>query len=102
MTNDQTDETLRQQLNLETGKISWQELQRHYARGVVIKVGANLDLVTVAVKFVNDDKASIKTWLDNGSVARCSDEDAMAWAQSNAMFWAVVTAPWVLIQELRQ
>jgi len=100
MTANQSDELLRQQLNSETGKITWQELQRHFARGVVIKVAANLDLVTVAEKFVNDDKPAIEVWLNDGSVARCSDQDAKTWSESNTMFWAIVTAPWVLVQEL--
>lgn len=98
-TMDQSDDSLRQQLNLETGKITWPELQRHFARGVVIKISANLDLVTVAVKFVKDDKLAIETWLQEGSVARCSDQDAQIWSKSNATFWAIVTAPWVLVQE---
>jgi hypothetical protein len=102
MTTNSSEEALHQQLNSETGKITWPELQRHFARGVVVKVGPELDLVAVAAKFVRDDKSAIETWLKNGSVARCSDEDARSWAQHNATFWAVVTAPWVLVQEIRQ
>jgi hypothetical protein len=99
MTSHSTDEDLRQQLNLQTGKISWQELQRHFARGAVVKVAPNVDLVTVAVSFVKDDRAAIEAWLKDGSVVRSSDQDATSWAASNATFWAVVTAPWVLVQE---
>jgi hypothetical protein len=100
MTSVQSDEALRQQLNLETGKITWQELQRHFARGVVVKVGPNLDLVSVAVMFVKDDKAAIEACIKDGSLARAIDEDAKSWAAANTVFWAVVTAPWVLVQEL--
>jgi hypothetical protein len=94
-----SDEALKQQLNMETGRIAWQELQRHYARGVLIKVASDLDLVDVAIKFVKDDKSTIETWLSNGSIARANDDDAKTWTQATAVFWAIVVAPWVLIQE---
>lgn len=36
---------LRAKLNAETGKLVWNELERHFARGVVIKVAGDLDLL---------------------------------------------------------
>jgi hypothetical protein len=97
-----SDETLKEQLNLETGQIAWPELQRHFARGVVVVVGPDLDLVEVAVKFVKDDKSAIEAWLNSGQIARASDENARLWAQTDMVFWAVVAAPWVLIQEIKE
>ena len=96
------DEELRQELNLETGKIAWEELQRHYARGVVVKVSSQLDLVDVAAKFVQDNKAAIESWLKSGSIVRASDQDALRWSEAQTVFWAVVAAPWVLVQELNE
>jgi len=84
---------------METGRIAWPELQRHFARGAVIKVGPDLDLVDVAIMFVKDDKTAIEPWLSNGSIARANDDDAKTWTQATAVFWAIVVAPWVLIQE---
>lgn len=97
-----TEDTLRQQLNTETGRIAWPELQRHFARGVVIKVESNLDLVDVAVKFVKDDKAAIEAWLNGGSIVRASDKNAKTWTESTTVFWAIVVAPWVLVQEIKE
>jgi hypothetical protein len=97
-----SDEALIQQLNMETGQIAWPELQRHFARGVVIKVEPELDLIDVAVKFVKDDRTAIESWLNGGSIARASDEDATTWAEATTVFWAIVVAPWVLIQELKE
>lgn len=97
-----SEQQLRQQLNLETGKITWPELQRHFARGVVINVEPSMDLVDVAVKFAVDDKTAIAAWLKDGTITRCSDEDAKSWAGTTMVFWAVVVAPWVLIQELKE
>jgi len=49
---------LAEKLNLETARLGWDELARHFARGSVIRVAATL--------------------------------------------WAVVVAPWVLVQEARE
>jgi len=43
-------------LNLETARISWQELERHFARGELLTVIPALDLVQVGVNMINDDK----------------------------------------------
>ena len=96
---DTSDEALRQQLNLETGRIAWPELQRHFARGIVIDVAPHMDLVEVAIKFVQDDKTTIEAWISSGSIGHATDEDAKTWMEVNAVFWAIVVAPWVLIQE---
>jgi len=96
----EADELLRAKLNAETGKLAWSELERHFARGVLIKVAAELDLVEVAVAMSRDDKTAVETWLAQGSIARASTEDALAWHAQQSQFWAVVAAPWVLIQEV--
>jgi len=91
---------LRQKLNLETGQIEWSELQRHFARGVVIALGTELDLVEVALKFTEDDSSVIENWLATGKIRRADDDDARNWEQTGAAFWAIVVAPWVLVQEI--
>ena len=89
-------------LNAQTARLEWDELLRHFARGVVIKVAADLDLVAVAVAMVQDDKPCVEAWLQEGQIHNATDEDAQAWQASNSVFWAVVAAPWVLVQECRQ
>lgn len=90
---------LRAKLNLETGTLSWPELQRHFARGVVIVVGNTLDLVEVAATFAEDDRPRAASWLDSGQVRRAEDADALRWQAGAISLWAVVVAPWVLVQE---
>lgn len=89
----------KEDLNLETAVIGWDELVRHFARGVVIKVEAGRDLIDVADCLSRDDTDQLKTWLDDKSVARASDDDARDWTARTPEFWCVVTAPWVLVQE---
>jgi hypothetical protein len=95
------DAELRARLTGETGKLAWAELQRHFARGVVIKVAAELDLVDVALCMARDDADALQQWLSSGQVVRAGSGDAAEWHAREARFWAVVTAPWVLVQEIR-
>jgi len=100
------------QLKNETGKLTWKELERHFARGVVIKVAIELDLVTIAAAFAEDNKTLVEAWLASGQIARANEDDARRWNavtktgknknNDNLAFWAIVCAPWVLIQEITQ
>lgn len=103
MSSDQEGESgpadLENRLNLETGIISWTELVRHFARGVVIHVDRPLDLIEAASCLTLDDTATLQSWLDSGTVRRASDDDARDWTAREPEFWCVVTAPWVLVQE---
>lgn len=94
----ETDDILKAKLNAETGRVAWQELQRHFARGVVVNVSAQLDLVEVAFHFTRDNQAVVNDWLEQGLVAQATADDAKGWHDSQCKFWAVVVAPWVLVQ----
>ena len=91
--------TLEERLNQETGVIAWSELVRHFARGVVIHVSGQIDLIEAAVCIIEDNTSRMQAWADDGSVRRASDDDARDWTRREPEFWCVVTAPWVLVQE---
>lgn len=95
------DDELRAKINAETDKIRWRELERHFACGAVIRVTDDLDLVEVAVRMARDDRPAIERWLNAGKMDRASAEDARDWRQRDPLFWAVVVAPWVLVQEIK-
>lgn len=86
-------------LNMETARITWQELERHFARGELLTVCTSLDLVHVGVAMINDDKSTVDDWLKKGELRQATDEDASGWSNSEPELWAVVIAPWVLVQE---
>ena len=92
-------EVLSSDLNGETALIAWSELVRHFARGVVIHVSMEIDLVETAECMTRDDVDTFKDWLDSGVLRRASDDDARDWTAREPEFWCVVTAPWVLVQE---
>ncbi len=89
----------KQQLHQETARISWPELERHFARGVLIQVDADMDLVEVATCFANDDQQQVAAWLQAGGLQQVSSATAKDWAGREPALWAVVTAPWILVQE---
>lgn len=93
-------EELRAKLIGETGKLEWPELERHFARGVVVAVNPGIDLIDVAMSMANDDKAAMEKWFEAGTVRRAEAADAEAWVKTQPLFWAVVIAPWVVIQEI--
>ena len=93
-------EFLRAKLNAETGVLAWTELERHFARGVLIRLAGDLDLVEVALAMARDDKPAVQDWLASGKLAHASSADAQRWHAQQCRFWAVVAAPWVLVQEV--
>ena len=97
-----SDELLRAKLNADTGRLSWKNLERHFARGAVIKVAPGMDLVEVALNVARDNKSAIADWLAAGRIQRASSDDAIDWHNRDPHFWAVVTAPWVLVQEIAE
>lgn len=94
------EEELRQKINLETGQLSWPELQKYFAKGNVIIVSRSLDLIDVAAKFAEDDKEAVAKWVAAEDIKRALDEDAKQWNERNSSFWTVVVAPWILVQEI--
>lgn len=78
--------------------IQWRELQRFFARGVVIRVDPELDLLDVALRITQDERASVEALLECGQVTPVSDSQAARWLRADAELWSVVVAPWVLVQ----
>ena len=83
----------------QTAKMPWADLQTYYARGNVIVVAPNLDLVDVAVQLGLDNTAQFEGWIKAGEIAPAQDSDAQAWHDDDATLWVTVAAPWVLVQQ---
>jgi hypothetical protein len=61
-------------------------------------VSETLDLVEVALRIAHDDKDSIARWMSEGKVAKVSDVQARTWQATEAVLWASVVNPFVLVQ----
>ena len=97
-TKPENDTELRAKINLETARLPWAELERHFAQGTVVYVSEELDLIDVAVRISHDDKTSIAAWMAEGKIGKVSDMQAQTWAQSDALLWTSVVNPFILVQ----
>ena len=90
---------LKDRLNLETARITWSELERYFASGKVIHVATTLDLIEVATSIAEDNAAAVKQWMEAQQVDVLNDATALQWVEQQPdNLWAVVLAPWVLVQ----
>ena len=94
-----TDDILKAKVNLETAPIPWHELQRFFAGGTAIYVAPELDLTLVATAMAEDNAAQIQHWMQANQVQPVSDKQAGRWFAAEAIVWAVVVKPWVVVQE---
>lgn len=92
------DEQTRVRILAETAKIAWKELQRYFAQGVVVLAKPGLNLVDVAYEMTRNNEQQVKQWMETGALQNVSDEQAREWLEANALMWAVVVKPWVLVQ----
>ena len=90
---------LRTRLNLETGRVGWKDLEILFARGMVMQVSPELDLVEVAALTAENDTEQMQSWTEQGLVGALSAGQAKDWQARNPELWAVVVAPWAFVQE---
>ena len=86
----------------QTSKIAWRELARFFAGGKVLHVDKSLNLVEVAAAVSSDNTQAVSQWVDANQLAAVSDDQALDWHQKDECLWAVVTAPWVLVQMIKK
>ncbi|MCG6864789.1 MAG: DUF2288 domain-containing protein [Thiogranum sp.] len=53
----------------------------------------------MATGLANDDKTAVKGWIRAGQVEHLGTAMAKRWAECQPELWAVVVAPWVVVQE---
>ncbi len=85
-------------LNSETAVASWKELEIFFARGQILVVSNDHDLIEAALAVHLDRKQDIEQMLRLQTLKQ-PDPD---WVKNNCTadtpFWAVVVAPFVLVQ----
>ena len=100
MTNEQ--DLLFAKLNLDTAIIRWHELQRFFAQGKVLIVNSDQDLVTVAKHLAADSTKEINHLIKASMLSLVTDDEAREMIENDSQVWAVVVAPWVLIQKVSE
>lgn len=78
----------------------WSWIEPLLERESVIVVSQDLELLSVAEKVADDDKAAVTKWIADGHVTKPSPAQIAAWqAVPEKRFLTVVVQPFVLIQE---
>ncbi len=98
LNNSEREELLQAEFLKQTAKMPWREMQTYYARGNVIVVSAELDLIAVAVQLGLDNSTQFAAWIEQDLIAPATDKQALAWYENDQTLWVTVAAPWVLVQ----
>lgn len=91
--------TLYAKLLGETASITWTELQPFFAKGALLWVEPSLDLIEVALAVAQNEADKVSAWLASGEVGKVAEAKALELVERDPVLWAVVVAPWVLIQD---
>lgn len=83
----------------ETARISWAELAPWFAKGQLLWLSSDLDLVAVAEAIAADNKQEISALMQQKRLMRLDDQQAQDLHQRDPELWATVVRPWVLVQE---
>ncbi len=87
------------QLLGQTAQMSWAEIMPIFAKGMVLWIASDQDLVAVAEQIINDDKKTISALMQQKALHNLKDEQALDFHQRDPELWAVVVAPWLIVQE---
>ena len=97
-----TEPLLNDKLNLETARIAWADLQTHFARGAAVYVSPDVDLIAAARLVADDDREAVARLMEAGKFGPVTEEQARRFYADAQEMWAVVVAPWVLVQPVRE
>lgn len=87
-------------LNRETSKIPWSELQKFFAQGLCVHIDASLDLLETVAEITLDNKAFLEDLMQRELAGPVADADATRWLAEDIQVWAVVVAPYIFVQKV--
>jgi len=89
---------LKHRLNLETGIITWKELQLFFAKGNLLQVQVDEDLVATAELIAENREKELSALIEKDKISFVQADWVKQNCQANSEFWAVVVAPYVICQ----
>jgi len=87
---------LRKKLESELMDTDFRALAPHFARGALVMVAPELDLLDVAEAVARDQRAQVEAWLSQRLIWRTTDDDARRATSTDQTFQFVIVQPWVL------
>ncbi|MFJ7886042.1 DUF2288 domain-containing protein [Pseudomonas sp. NPDC096917] len=91
--------TLYAKLLGETSTIEWKVLQPFFAKGELLWVGPELDLIDAALAVTQDEADKVSAWMARGVFGKMTEQQALDVLERDPELWAVVVSPWVMVQE---
>jgi hypothetical protein len=90
---------MRATLAAELGNVFWTDLRGHVARGVVVIVAEELDILDVGEAVAKDDKTRISAWIEGNLLRKPELLELEAWSKiTDARWQSIVVAPFVLVR----
>jgi len=74
---------------------SWDHLAPHHARGALVAVDRDLDVVEAALAIASNQTAVVAAWLGSGHLVKVDDAQWAAW--KGRRFTAAIVQPFVVI-----
>jgi hypothetical protein len=94
------DEALRLRLREMMGPVTFDVLEPHLARDVVVIVAPSLELIEAAIAVAQDDTAQVESWIASGTFRKPSEAERVRWKEQMGREWtSVVVQPFVLVQD---
>ncbi len=89
-----------QELKGECAPVFYKEIEKFFAKGMLVLVADELDIIDVALAIQNDQTEQMEQWIKDKQVIRVHDEHAIKWSKTNEPLMAITAVPWVLVQEI--
>ncbi len=89
-----------EELKQECAPIAYKEIEQFFARGMLVLVSEDLDIIDVALVIQADDSQQINEWISQEKVIRVHDDYAVEWSKKETLLMAVTAVPWLLVQEI--
>ncbi len=88
------------ELQQECAPISYKEIEMFFARGMLVLVSNDQDIIKIAQLLQNDDTCALQGLISQEKVIRGHDDHAKKWNRNNTQLMAVTAVPWLLVQEI--
>ena len=90
----------REELKQECASIAYKEIEQFFARGMLVLVAQDLDIIDVALVIQEDNTKKLNEWISQEKVVRVHDDHAVEWSQQETLLMAITAVPWLLVQEI--
>jgi len=91
-----------QELKGECAPVFYKEVERFFAKGMLVLIADDLDMIETALAIQNDESKQMEQWIKENKVIRVNDEHAIKWSKTNEPLMAIASVPWVLVQEINE